>query len=289
MYPPPFDYVKPKTLDEALDLLARHGADAKVIAGGQSLIPMMKLRFVTPGLVVDVNGLPGLDQVTDDGELVLGAMCRHHTLADHPGLKARWPLIPSAGRQVADPLVRNLGTVGGSLVHCDPRADWPSVMLALDAVVVARSKRGARSIPIGQFIAGPLTTSLAADELVTEIRIPKPAGRSGGAYVKLERKVGDYATVAAACQLALDGSGKIARAGIGLTGVGATCLKATAAEAALVGQAPSEALFEKAGELAAAASNPKTDVRGTAAYKRHVTAVYVRRALSEAARIATRA
>jgi carbon-monoxide dehydrogenase medium subunit len=287
MYPPNFDYVKPTSVDAVLDLLAQHDSEAKIVAGGQSLIPMLKLRFVNPSLLVDVNGLRDLDGVAENGELVLGAMCRHNALAANDLLKRRYPLISAAARLVADPLIRNLGTVGGSLVHCDPRADWPSVMLALDAEVVARSKRGSRRIPIRQFIAGPLTTTLAGDEMVTAIHVRKPQGRSGGDYVKLERKVGDYATVAAACQIELDSAGRISRAGIGLTGVASTCIKATDAEQALVGQAPSEALFERAGQLAAAASSPKTDVRGSADYKRHVTAVYVRRALARAAQIAS--
>lgn len=286
MYPPSFDYVKATSVDHALDLLDRHGEEAKIVAGGQSLIPMMKLRFVNPALLVDINGLRDLDQVTENGELVLGAMCRHRDLAAHPMLAKRYSLIPSAGRVVADPLVRNLGTVGGSLVHADPRADWPTVMLALNAKVVARSKSGRREIAMTDFIAGPLTSSLNGKEMVTEIRIPKPQGRAGGHYLKLERKIGDYATVAAAAQLELDGSGRITRAGVALTGVSTINLKCTAAEQALVGQAPSEALFEHAGQLAAAASSPKADVRGTAEYKRHLTAVYVKRALAKAAQIA---
>ena len=286
MYPPNFDYVKPSSVDEVLDLLAQHESEAKIVAGGQSLIPMMKLRFVNPALLIDVNGLSGLDTLTENGELVLGAMCRHQRLADDPMLAQNYPLIPSAGRLVADPLIRNLGTVGGSLVHADPRADWPSVMLALNARVVAKSKTGEREIPMTDFIAGPLTVNLKPTEMLTAIKVPKPQGRSGGHYLKLERKVGDYATAAAATHLVLDDAGRITYAGIGLTGVGSTCLKATAAERSLVGQMPSDALFDKAGALAAAVSAPKTDVRGTAAYKRHLTAVYVRRSLQQAAKIA---
>ena len=287
MYPPRFDYVKPSSVDEVLDLLDKHQDEAKIVAGGQSLIPMMKLRFVTPELLIDINGIHGqLGGIQENGELVLGAMCRHQALADDAMLKQQYPLIPSAGRLVADPLIRNLGTVGGSLVHNDPRADWPSVMLALNARLVASSKSGQREIPIKDFIAGPLMVNLQPNELITEIRIAKPQGRSGGHYMKLERKVGDYATAAAAAQIVLDSAGRITYAGIGLTGVGSTNLKAEAAEQSMIGQAPSEALFEQAGQLAAQASAPKTDVRGTATYKRHLTAVYVRRALLQAAQIA---
>lgn len=286
MYPPNFDYVRPTSVDDALDLLAQHQSEAKIVAGGQSLIPMMKLRFVNPALLVDINGLTGLDDIAENGDLVIGAMCRHARLADDAMLKQRYPLIPSAGRVVADPLIRNLGTVGGSLVHADPRADWPSVMLALNARLVARSKAGEREIAMTDFIAGPLTVNLQPTELITAIKIPRPTGRTGGAYIKLERKVGDYATAAAAAHLVLDDAGRITTAGVAVTGVSSTNLKAAAAEQALVGQTPSDALFEQAGKLTAQATSPKTDVRGTAAYKRHLTAVYVRRALQQAAQIA---
>lgn len=286
MYPPNFDYVKPSTVDEVLDLLAKHESEAKIVAGGQSLIPMMKLRFVNPELLIDINGLTGLDGITENGDLVIGAMARHSTLADHAMLAQKYPLITSTGRLVADPLIRNLGTVGGSLVHADPRADWPSVMLAMNARLVARSKTGQREIAMSDFIQGPLTVSLAPTEMITEIRIPKPQGRSGGHYIKLERKVGDYATAAAATHVVLDDAGRISYAGIGLTGVGSVNIKANAAEQALVGQMPSDALFAQAGDLAAQATSPKTDVRGTATYKRHLTSVYVRRSLKQAVHIA---
>ena len=289
MYPPSFEYTKPSQVDDVLALLAKHQDEAKLVAGGQSLIPMLKLRFVNPELLIDINGLQGLDTIEENGDLVLGAMCRHQALADNAMLKQRYPLITSAGRLVADPLIRNLGTVGGSLVHADPRADWPSVMLALNARLVARSAQGEREIAMTDFIDGPLTTTLQPTEMVTHIRIPKPQGRSGGEYIKLERKVGDYATAAAACQIVLDDAGRISSAGIGLTGVGSVNIKATAAEQALMGQMPSEALFTQAGELASQATSPKTDVRGSATYKRHLTSVYVRRALAKAAEIAQQA
>jgi len=286
MYPPNFEYVKPTSVDEVLDLLAKHEYEAKIVAGGQSLIPMMKLRFVNPELLIDINGLQGLDTITENGELVIGAMCRHSRLADDAMLAQKYPLIPSTGRLVADPLIRNLGTVGGSLVHADPRADWPSVMLAMNATLVARSRAGEREIPIADFIAGPLTVNLQPTEMLTAIKIPRPQGRSGGHYIKLERKIGDYATAAAATHLVLDDQGRISYAGIGLTGVGSVNIKATDAEQSLLGQAPSESLFAQAGELAAKATSPKTDVRGTATYKRHLTSVYVRRSLQKAAEIA---
>ena len=196
MYPPNFDYVKPTSVDEVLDLLAQHEDEAKIVAGGQSLIPMMKLRFVTPELLIDVNGLQDMGGIHENGDLVIGAMTRHHQLASDPMLMKKYPLIPSAGRQVADPLIRNLGTLGGSLCHNDPRADWPSVMLAMNARLVVRSKTGQREVGIQSFVCdeGPLDNVLEGTEMVTEIRIPKPQGRSGGHYPKPERTVGDYAT-----------------------------------------------------------------------------------------------
>jgi carbon-monoxide dehydrogenase medium subunit len=286
MFPPRFDYVAPQSLDEVLSLLAQHGDDAKVLAGGQSLIPLMKFRFAAPKLVVDINRVPGLDGIEErDGALRIGARARHNQIADADVVKAGWPLIAACAPLVADPLVRNLGTIGGSLVHADPGGDWGSAMLALNAEIVARSTGGERTIPVAGLFEGTYTTTLRPDELVTEIRVPKPAGPAGGAYLKLERKVGDFATVAAAVQLEL-ANGTVKRAGIALTAVGATNIKATAAEESLVGAEPTEAAFAEAGRLAGEAADPATDVRGTAEYKREVVRVYVQRGLARALEIA---
>lgn len=287
MYPAPFDYVAPGSVDEVLSTLKERGDEAKVMAGGQSLIPLMKLRFAAPALVIDLNRVAGLDALEEmNGHLRVGALCRHGRLAGSELLARSYPAMAAAAPLVADPLVRNLGTIGGSLVHADPAGDWGSVMLALGAELVATSASGQRTIPIGDFFQGTFTTVLEPDELLTEIRVPKPKGAAGGTYLKLERKVGDFATVGVAVQLELNGK-KIARAGIGLTAVGAQNLAATDAEEALEGEKPGDKLFAKAAQLAAQAAEPKSDVRGSADYKRHVVRVFVERGLERALEIAS--
>jgi carbon-monoxide dehydrogenase medium subunit len=286
MLPARFEYHRAASLEEALDLLATHGEDAKVLAGGQSLIPMMKLRFASPAHLIDVNHVAGLDGIEErDGRLRIGALVRHNQLAADPTIGARYPTIAAAAPQIADPLVRNLGTIGGSLTHADPSGDLGSVMLALGASVVLRSANGERTVPIGEFLVDTFQSSIAPNELLTEVQVPTTSGRYGGTYLKLERKVGDYATVAAAVFLSM-GNGAIGSAGIALTSVGLTNIKADAAEASLAGAAPSPGVFEQAGRLAAEASNPVTDVRGSADYKRHMVDVYVRRGLARAAEMA---
>jgi carbon-monoxide dehydrogenase medium subunit len=286
MLPARFEYHRPMSLEEALDLLATHGEDAKVLAGGQSLIPAMKLRFAGPAHLIDINRIPGLDGIEErDGALRIGALVRHNHLAASDVVAARYPTIAAAAPQIADPLVRNLGTIGGSLAHADPAGDLGSVMLALDASVVLRSKDGEREVPVKDLFVSVFETSAAPNELLTEVRVPQPSGRFGGTYLKMERRVGDFATVAAAVFLSMDGD-TIGHAGIGLTAVGLSNLKATAAEEALVGKAPSADVFAMAGALAAQAATPSSDVRGSEAYKRHVVDVYVRRGLATAAGMA---
>ena len=283
MYPPRFDYVAPTTVDEVLAVLAERGDEAKVLAGGQSLIPMMKLRFAFPEMLVDVNRVPGLDYIDDsDGHLRVGALVRHNDVVASDVVGRVNHTMAAAAPWISDPLVRNLGTVCGSVAHADPLGDWASVMLACGADVVARSTSGERVIPMSEFITGPFTTVLQPTELVTEVRVPKYAGRGGGTYVKLERKVGDYATVGVATHLDLDGSGTITNAGIALTSVAPNNVKAVEAEQALVGQSPSDALFAEAAELAARSAEPKDDVRGSAEYKREVVRVFTRRGLATA-------
>jgi carbon-monoxide dehydrogenase medium subunit len=286
MFPSRFDYVAPQSIDEVLALLAQHGDDAKVLAGGQSLIPLMKFRFAAPALVVDINNVPGLDGIEErDGALCIGARARHNQIADSPVIQASWPLIAACAPLVADPIVRNLGTIGGSLVHADPGGDWGTAMLALNAEIVARSSGGERTIQVAELFEGTYTTTLRPDELVTEVRIPKPTGPAGGTYLKLERKVGDFATAAAAVQLELS-NGHIARAGIGLTAAGPTNIKATAAEDSLAGAAPTEEAFAEAARLAAEVADPATDTRGSAEYKKEVARVFVQRGLARALEIA---
>jgi carbon-monoxide dehydrogenase medium subunit len=286
MLPSRFEYHRPATLDEALGLLAQLGEDAKVLAGGQSLIPVMKLRFASPEHLIDVNRLEGLDGIGEqDGSLRIGALVRHNQLAASEVIAARYPTIAAAAPQIADPIVRNLGTSGGSLAHADPSGDLGSVMLAMGASVILKSKDAEREVPIGDFLVGAFQTSIQPTELLTEIRVPQPGAHVGGTYLKLERKVGDYATVAVATFLSIE-NGAIGLAGIGLTSVGLSNIKATAAEQSLAGQSPSDDLFAEAGRLAAEASSPVSDVRGSEAYKRHMVDVYVRRGLAKAAEMA---
>lgn len=282
MFPAAFDYQAPATLSEALSILAERGDDAKVMAGGQSLIPLLKLRFARPEVVVDIARLPGMGSVKrENGHVLVGALVRHVDVERSKELEGWLPLMVEASHWIADPLVRNRGTVAGSVCHADPSGDWGSVMLALGADLVAHSKKGERVIHVDGFFDGPFTTMLRADEVVTGIRIPMPKGPAGGAYLKLERKVGDFATAGVAVQVEMDGK-KIARAGVGLTAVGATNIKARDAEKALAGQEPSDKLIAEAARLAADAAEPKDDTRGSAAYKKDVVRVFVQRGLHTA-------
>ena len=280
MYPSSFDLTMAGSVAEAVAALAEGGEDARILAGGQSLIPMIKLRFAAPSLLVDINGVAGLDVLERaNGHLRIGATVRHAAIvaSDLPS-----GAVASAAPWIADPLVRNRGTLCGAVAHCDPEGDWNSVLLATGATVVAVGPDGERSIDIGDFVVDFFTNSLAAGEMVTEVHVPVPSGASGGAYMKLERKVGDYATVGVATHLELGGDGRISAAGIAMTSVAPVNRKATDAEAILVGEAPSADLFAAAAEAAAAASEPRSDVRGSAEWKRNVVRVYTRRGLEQA-------
>ncbi|HZN49769.1 MAG TPA: xanthine dehydrogenase family protein subunit M, partial [Methylomirabilota bacterium] len=250
MIPAAFQYHAPTTVGEATALLARLGEEAKVLSGGQSLIPLMKLRLASPVHVVDINGIPGLSGIREsDGVLRIGALTRESDLEESELIRTRYPLLHDTSKVIADPVVRNLATIGGNLAHGDPANDHPATMLALGAEVVAIGTKGERRIAIGSFFTGPFATSLKPDEILVEIRIPQPVAKSGGAYLKLERKVGDFATAAVAAQLTLGASGACDQVGIGLTNVGLTPIKATKAEAALKGKAPDETAIKRAAEL----------------------------------------
>jgi aerobic carbon-monoxide dehydrogenase medium subunit len=282
MFPAAFDYVAPSTLSEALSILKERGDDAKVMAGGQSLIPLLKLRFSQPALVVDIGRLPAMAEIKrDDGHVRVGALVRHVDVERSKELAKLLPIMVEAVHWIADPLVRNRGTLVGSVCHADPAGDWGSIMLALNAELVAQSSSGERMIPVDGFFQGPFTTTLRADEVVTAIRIPVPTGHAAGSYHKLERKVGDFATVAVSVQIELDGR-KVKSAGIGLTSVGATNIKAKQAEKALVGLELKDDVIAEAARLAAGAAEPKDDIRGTAAYKKDVVRVFVQRGLKAA-------
>lgn len=283
MIPRSFEYYSPRTLDEAIALLQKHGPDAKLLSGGQSLIPMMKLRLVSPEYIVDINRIPDLDYISEDGgQLKIGALAREHEIESSDVVKKRLPILSDTAKVIADPLVRSQATICGNLAHGDPANDHPATMLALGASVVATGPKGKREIAIEDFFPALFTTALEPEEILTEIRIPFPPPRSGGAYLKLERKVGDFATAGVAVQLTLDDSGTCTRAGIGLTNVGLTPIKAKQTEAFLAGKKLDDAAIQKAAEIAASESQPMDDIRGSADYKRDLVRVLTERALATA-------
>ena len=281
MYPSRFRYEAPRSLAEAIGLLHDGGDDAKVLAGGQSLVPLMKLRFAAPQLVVDINNVPGLDyhRADPDGTLRIGALCRHADLERSELLKTTQPTMASAAPLIADPIVRNRGTLVGSLCHADPQGDWASVVLALGGSVVAQGPRGIRAIPVADFVTGPFENTLEPGEIAVEAVVPPAQGTRSGGYLKLERRVGDFATVGVAVALETAG-GTVRRAGIALTGVGGSTIAATAAADALTGKALTPEGIEQAADLAAQAARPRTDHRGSAEYKRHMVRTFVVRLLS---------
>ncbi len=282
MIPPQFDYRAPATLEEALGLLGSLD-DAKVMSGGQSLLPMLKLRLATPASIVDIGRIPGLDTLAEEGGFLrVGALVTETQLERSETVRERYPILLDTARVVADPLVRNRATVCGNVAHGDPANDHPATMLALGAQVVAAGPDGVRAIDVGEFFFGLFATALAEDEIVTELRIPVPEARSGGAYVKLERKVGDYAVAGSAVQLSLAGDGTVARAGVGLTNLGVAPVRATAAEDALVGRFPGDDAVAAAARAAAAAAEPLADRRGSVEYKRNMARVLTARAIRKA-------
>src|SRR3954467_7093908 len=221
MIPASFDYHSPQTLDEALAFLQSHSDDAKVLSGGQSLLPLLKLRLGSAGHLVDIGRIPGLEYIKEEGGVLkIGGRTRESALERSELIRTRYPLLAGTAAGIAHPLVRNLATVGGNLAHGDPANDHPATMLALRAEVVATGPKGSRTIPIDEFFLGLFSTALAPDEILTEIRIPVPPARSGGSYVKLERKVGDFATAASAVQVTLAADGTVAKIGIALTNAG---------------------------------------------------------------------
>jgi carbon-monoxide dehydrogenase medium subunit len=282
MIPGDFDYHAPRTAEEAVQLLAANRANAKILAGGQSLIPAMRFRLAVPAVLIDINGVEGMNHLREDnGHLAIGAVTRESALEVSELVQTKYHLLAEAAKVIADPIVRNMATVGGNIAHADPANDHPAVMLAYNAQVVAVSPRGQRTIAIDDFFVELFTSALAEDELLTEIRIPRPAAKSGGAYVKLERKVGDYAISAVAIQLTMDGD-LCSSARIGLTNVSSVPMRARNAEAILQGNRVTDSLLEEAGRAAAAECDPSPDLRGTVDYKRDITRILLKRAVVKA-------
>jgi carbon-monoxide dehydrogenase medium subunit len=283
MYPSRFRYEAPSSLDEAIGLLHDGGDYAKVLAGGQSLVPLMKLRFASPDLIVDINNVPGLDyhRADPDGTLRVGALCRHADLERSGLLKSTQPTMAAAAPLIADPIVRNRGTLVGSLCHADPQGDWASVVMALGGSIVAQGPAGRRRIPFADFVTGPFQNVLDPDEIAVEAVIPAAQGARAGGYLKLERRVGDFATVGVAVAIETSGD-TVTRAGIALTGVGGSTIAATEAAGALVGGPLTAESIGRAADLAAEAAQPRTDHRGSAEYKRHMVRTFVTRILGRA-------
>ncbi len=285
MIPDTFDYVAAHSVAEAVTLLNRHGDDAKILAGGQSLIPLLRFRLAKPTILIDINRIQNLEYIQEaDGVLHIGALTREAALDDSRLIRSRYSILFDTSTGVADPIVRNWATVGGNIVHADPANDHPSTMIALGARLVVAGPSGERVLDINDFLTNvPFVTALRPNEILTEIRVPAPTGRSGGAYLKLERKVGDYAIAGVAAYVALDGNGNVIYAGIGLTNVGSTPLKARQAEQSLLGKPLSEASIHQAADLAAAAAEPISDTRGPADYKRAMVRTLTVRTLRKAA------
>jgi carbon-monoxide dehydrogenase medium subunit len=283
MIPAPFDYHRPATLDEAIGLLSRHGADAKLLAGGMSLLPALKLRLASFGHLIDISRLPGLEYIREEqGELRIGAATRQSLLQRSELVLSRYGAFADAVPLIADPLVRNRGTLGGNLANGDPGNDAPGIAIALDAQLVLQGPQGNRSIAANRFYKGLFSTELAADEILTEIRIPLPVPRSGSAYRKLKRKTGDYAIAAVAAHLVLDGHGAVQRCGVALTNAGPTPIDALAARKFLEGKMPDEEAIAEAARLASQAAAPSPDRRGSVEYKREMVRVLAARALHAA-------
>jgi aerobic carbon-monoxide dehydrogenase medium subunit len=283
MIPPAFEYLRPNTVPEAIAFLQQYGDDAKILSGGQSLIPMMKFRLARPSHLIDINRISGLSYIKEEGGyLKIGGLVREAELEDSPLIRQKYPILFDTSRVIADPQIRNRATLAGNLAHGDPANDHPATMMALGAKIVAIGPQAERVIPVESFFITLFTTDLQHDEIVTEIRIPTPPVRSGGAYLKLERKVGDFATAAVAAQLTVDQEGTCQKAGIALTNVGAIPIKVAKGEEFLQGKKLDEPNITQAAQLAAEAAQPSSDLRGPEEYKRGLVKELTRRALVRA-------
>jgi aerobic carbon-monoxide dehydrogenase medium subunit len=282
--PAAFEYRKAGSVEEAIALLREHGEGAKLLAGGHSLLPVMKLRLAQPSLLVDLGGIGALRGVRVEGETIrIGALTTHHALATDPTLRERCPILPETANLVGDRQVRNRGTIGGALAHGDAAADYPAPVLALEAELVARGGDGERAIPAAEFFLGFLTTALAPDEVLTEVRVPAAAPGTGMSYQKLANQASGYATVGVAAVVALDGAGRCRRARVGITGAGSSAVRATAVEAALEGAALDEAGVAAAAEAAGEGLDLLDDIHASAEYRLHVVRGLTRRAVLSAA------
>ncbi len=283
MKPPRFEYFAPRTLDEALGLLAGHGDRAKLLAGGQSLIPLLNFRLAHPEALIDINRIPDLAYVrADDGGVAIGALTRQHAVERSDAVRTSVPIVAEACRLIGHLPIRHRGTIGGNLAHADPASELPAVMLALEAQLTVASAKGTRTLPADRFFVGPLSTALQTGEMLTEIRLPGLPARTGGAFVEMARRAGDYALVGVAALVTLDGSGRCRRARVALCGVGPTPIRAGAAEDALVGQTPDGAALDEAAARAAAATSPPSDLHGSSDFRRKLARHFARLAIATA-------
>lgn len=283
MYPAQFEYHKASTVKEALDLLGKYKDEAKLLAGGHSLLPAMKLRLAQPKHLIDIGKVSGLSGVKEDGgTLVIGAMTTHYAIESSALLKSKCPLLPEVAGHIGDPMVRNMGTIGGSLAHADPAADWPAAAIALNADLVAEGPKGKRTIKADDFFKGLLTTALADDEILTEIRVPAAAANVKSAYVKFPHPASRFAVVGVAAVLTMDG-GKVSNASIGITGAGSKAVRAKGVEAAITGKAADAASIQAAAEKGADGVDVQPDLQGSEEYKKHLLKVFSKRAIEAAA------
>ncbi len=283
MIPASFDYVRPADIGSVLQILKQREGEAKLLAGGYSLLPLLKLRLASPALLVDIRDVPGLAGVrrTDD-DIRIGGRSTHRAILEDAGLAQVLPIMREAASGIGDPQVRNWGTIAGSVAHADPNSDWPAVLLGLRAMLVLQSADRERIVPARGFFLDPFVTGIEPTEILTEVRIPLPGPHSGSAYRKLERRAGDFSTVGSAVSMTLGDDGRIAKIGIGLTAVSDAPFEATQAEQAIHGAHPSDGMFREAADAAAHQSRPVSDQHGPAEYKRAMAAEMTRRALQAA-------
>ena len=283
MIPAAFEYFRAHSTDEALGHLQKHGSDARVLAGGQSLVPAMRFRLARPAVLVDINPVKELDYVRTEGALTIGATARDTAIERASWIRdAKWSLLQDVSRVVADPVVRQRATVVGSLCHNDPAGDWPAVALAGGAEVMVRGKDGERAVPIDEFLVDSFTTAVQDGELAVAVRFPLAGERTAGSYQKVERKVGDYATAAAAVQVSLNADGSVKHAGIALSAAGPCAIRVAEAERLLAGRTPNADAISAAADAASRASQPQGDLRGSVEYKKHLAGVLVARGLRAA-------
>jgi aerobic carbon-monoxide dehydrogenase medium subunit len=283
MIPAPFEYAAPKTLEEALRLVERHGDEAKILAGGHSLLPLIKLRLAQPRYVIDIGRLRGMSYIREeDGRIVIGALTTHADIESSSLLRSKCPLLAETAASIGDVQVRNRGTLGGSLAHADPAADYPAAILALDAEIVAASTAGTRTIPAGEFFVDMLTTTLRPGEILSQVRIAPRAAHTGAAYEKMHQPASGFAIVGAAARLTLGTGGTIESVAVGITGLGPKAFRASAVEKALQGKKASEKLFSEAARHASEGIEPLSDLHASAEYRREMAAVFTQRALQKA-------